>query len=201
MGIFIGIFAFILFYLYDFNQVVLKKKILNHFFFIGCFLLVVATFILVYEHWQFLDFNLYQLFTLTLAMICFILLIYTLFFSLPFDDTYLENNSEKNKCCRTGMYALCRHPGVIWMFGFYLMLALSFNTPKFYLACIIFNLMNVIYIMTQDHWTFMHQFIDYQDYKVQVPFLLPNRNSIKKCIHTFKRSYKDEARREIKTKR
>lgn len=193
MGIFIGILAFILFYFYDVNQVIFKKRLLNHFFFIGCFLLIVATFILVYEHLQFINFSIHQLLTLTLAIICFILLIYTLFFSLPFDDTYIENSNEKNKCCQTGMYALCRHPGVLWMFGFYFMLALSFNTLMFYLACIIFNLMNVIYIVIQDHWTFMHQFIDYQDYKLQVPFLLPNKNSIKQCINTLKRSYKDEA--------
>lgn len=193
MGIFIGILAFILFYFYDVNQVIFKKKLLNHLFFIGCFLLIIATFILVYEHLQFINFSVYQLFTLTLAIIFFILLIYTLFFSLPFEDTYIDKSDEKNKYCQTGMYALCRHPGVLWMFGFYFMLALSFDALMFYLACIIFNLMNVIYILIQDHWTFMHQFIDYQDYKLQVPFLLPNKNSIKQCINTLKRSYKDEA--------
>lgn len=193
MGIFIGIIAFVLFYLYDYNQIVLKKKLLNHSFFIGCSLLIIATFILLYEHLCFLDFSVYQLLTLTLAIFCFILLIYTLFFSLPFENTYLEKNCEIHKCCQTGMYALCRHPGVLWMFGFYFMLAICFNTSMFYLACIIFNAMNVIYIMIQDHWTFMHQFNDYQDYKQQVPFLLPNKNSIKQCITTFKRSHKDEA--------
>ena len=52
--------------------------------------------------------------------LCFLLLlIYALFFALPFQETYVVQNVG-NKVCAQGMYALCRHPGVLWFTGFYL---------------------------------------------------------------------------------
>ena len=55
---------------------------------------------------------------LGIATIFFVLLIYTLFFALPFDKTY-QNESEKRMAYTEGVYALCRHPGVLWFIGFY----------------------------------------------------------------------------------
>lgn len=69
MGVFNGMFSFVLFYLYDLVKAMKKKKILNHLFFIGCFLLIIVIFILLYEHYHFINWNLYQLFILTFAMI------------------------------------------------------------------------------------------------------------------------------------
>ena len=192
MSVFIGIVAFVLFYLYDFNQVIFKQKILNSFFFIGCLLLMSVTILLIYQHLYIINFSLFQLLTLIAAIIFFILLIYTLFFSLPFEDTYLEDSPKANRCCQTGIYALCRHPGVLWLFGFYLMLSFCFDTQIMWQACFIFNMMNLIYVVIQDKWTFMYQFSDYGDYKKQVPFLLPNQKSIKRCIETLKRGGYDE---------
>ena len=40
--------------------------------------------------------------------------IYTLFFALPFDETYVKENQGR-KVYTAGMYALCRHPGVLWL--------------------------------------------------------------------------------------
>ncbi len=51
------------------------------------------------------------------------LLVYTLFFALPFEKTYTR--LEENPPVYTeGVYSLCRHPGVVWFFFLYLFLAL-----------------------------------------------------------------------------
>ena len=39
------------------------------------------------------------------------LLIYTLFFALPFEETYCEDNKLR-AAYTEGMYGVCRHPGV-----------------------------------------------------------------------------------------
>ncbi len=52
---------------------------------------------------------------------CFLaLLIYTLFFALPFEETYCEENKLR-AAYTEGVYGLCRHPGVLWFAGAYLL--------------------------------------------------------------------------------
>ena len=46
----------------------------------------------------------------------FAALIYTLFFALPFDETYAKQNNGRYVCDR-GVYALCRHPGILCFFA------------------------------------------------------------------------------------
>ena len=46
---------------------------------------------------------------LTAAILFLGLLIYTLFFALPFDETYVKENHER-LAYTEGVYALCRHP-------------------------------------------------------------------------------------------
>lgn len=187
MSILMGISAFIIFYLYDFNQIVLKKKVFSLLFLIGCLLLISSSVLLCFLHLPIMSFDMYHMCLLLLAACFLFLLIYTLFFSLPFQETYSDQSlkSKKNKCYRSGMYALCRHPGVLWMFGFYFMLSLAFDSKLMWQACLLFNLMNLIYVVIQDNWTFMHLFCDYHEYRQQVPFLLPNMKSIKNCVKSW----------------
>jgi protein-S-isoprenylcysteine O-methyltransferase Ste14 len=120
----------------------------------------------------------------SLAVVCFCLLIYTLFFALPFQDTYLETGGSP-KIYKDGMYALCRHPGVLWFIGFYIFLGLMLKIPLLIAAAVVFSLLNLLYVVFQDNWTFMKMFSDYDLYKKETPFLLPNLDSIKRCIKTI----------------
>jgi protein-S-isoprenylcysteine O-methyltransferase Ste14 len=120
----------------------------------------------------------------SLAVVCFCLLIYTLFFALPFQDTYLETGGSP-KIYKDGMYALCRHPGVLWFIGFYIFLGLMLKIPLLIAAVVVFSLLNLLYVVFQDNWTFMKMFSDYDLYKKETPFLLPNLDSIKRCIKTI----------------
>lgn len=180
-----GLLAFLLFAAYDINSVTSKKTSINHFFFLGSILLIVATAGIIIESfhgikWDLLGMSILGFFSLVFL----ILLIYTLFFALPFNETYVQGNATP-KVCQRGLYALCRHPGVLWFMGFYLFLWLTLKIPLLLLAGIVFSACNFVYIIFQDHWTFPQLFADYNDYKKHTPFIIPNFKSIKRCLQTL----------------
>jgi len=117
------------------------------------------------------------------ALLSLLLLVYTLFFSLPFGETY-RDPSRKRPVCRVGMYALCRHPGFLWFFFLYLFLWLG--APGFYSLWggVSLCLSNLIYIAVQDAWTFPRTFSDYGDYRLSVPFLIPTPGSLRAALGT-----------------
>lgn len=183
--ILMGLLGFFLYLVYDINSVTSKIKIINGFFFLGSFLLIVATAGIIFEsfndiQWDLLWMSIFGVFSLMFLA----LLIYTLFFALPFNDTYVSSNATP-KVYQNGFYALCRHPGVLWFAGFYFFLWLALKTPLLLLAAIIFSACNFIYIIFQDHWTFPRVFDDYNDYKKLTPFIIPNFKSIKRCLQTL----------------
>ena len=112
--------------------------------------------------------------------------IYTLFFALPFEETYVAQ--EAHKTYDKKMYALCRHPGVLWFAGFYICLWLAFGTKPLLVMAIWFSLLNFCCIVLQDKYSYPKVFSDYGDYQKRVPFLIPNGKSLKRCLDTFKES-------------
>ena len=122
--ILLTVLAFLLFAVYDLNSVIWNKKVLKCGFFAGCLLLLAATSGAVVIAFGKTTMQPLGYVCLLLAACSLALLIYTLFFALPFEKTYVENR-DKPEVCSTGMYALCRHPGVLCLFGFYLFLWLA----------------------------------------------------------------------------
>jgi protein-S-isoprenylcysteine O-methyltransferase Ste14 len=183
--ILLGFSAFLIFALYDINSVLMKKKFLHSFFFLGCILLMVSTLGIIISSWEsiHMDWSKKGIYAF-LSLMFLILLIYTLFFALPFDKTYLQVQDQP-KVYRKGVYALCRHPGVLWFIGFYLFLWMTLEITQLLVAAIVFSIGNIIYIIFQDKWTFLHVFDDYHEYKKTTPFLIPSCQSIKKCIQTL----------------
>ena len=119
-----------------------------------------------------------------LAFISFLLLVYTLFFAIPFRETYVTAKMQP-EVCSTGVYALSRHPGVLWFMGFYLFLWLAFPNPLLLSGGILFSLLNLFYILLQDRWIFMKTFPGYREYKKSTPFLFPTYQSCRRCIKTL----------------
>ena len=180
-----GVLAFALFIVYDINGVIFKNRLLSGCFMLGIFLLGGSTVGIVVTSTDLIQTNVLSVIIYgSLAVLCFCLLIYTLFFALPFQDTYLETGGSP-KIYKEGMYALCRHPGVLWFIGFYLSIGLMLKIPLLIAAAVIFSLLNLLYVIFQDHWTFMKMFSDYDLYKKETPFLLPSLDSIKRCIQTI----------------
>ena len=189
MEIVFGILAFILFMLYDLEQArflpLQLHKFTQFFFVIGFLLLLASTAVAVWHAAQSLsEWSILQTVFLVMTALFFLLLIYTLFFALPFEETYVTQNG-----CKTydrGMYALCRHPGVLWFTGCYLFLWMTFGGKELLLLAMINCLLNFLYVVLQDGVTFPRVFTDYNIYKQRVPFLIPTVKSIQMCIQTWK---------------
>lgn len=106
-----GVIAFGMYLLYDLNSFTWKNRILHTFFLIGSVILAVSTAVcfmtLVKAYgppvWRIVIFG-------ALAVSQAALLVYTLFFALPFEKTYTR--LEENPPVYTeGVYSLCRHRG------------------------------------------------------------------------------------------
>lgn len=184
--VFLGSLAFLFFMVYDINSVTKNYKFLHGGFFAGFILLISATLGIICSTISEIELDKGRVIVFgLLAFIFLLLLIYTLFFALPFENTYVKTNSPP-KTCRTGVYALSRHPGVLWFMGFYLFLWLALSGSLLLLAGILFSLLNLLYIILQDQWTFMKVFPDYSDYKKTTPFLFPTYKSLSRCMKTFR---------------
>ena len=182
---FAGAAAFVLFVLYDINSVVWKKKYLQSFFPLGVLLLLASTGVCLLREYEGsrLARSLSAWLYLIPGAVSFGLTVYSLFFALPFTETYVHIPG-KTVVCDRGMYALCRHPGVLWFCFGYLFLALAWGTGLIWGMAIVYSLLNVGYVILQDRWTFPRTFDDYEGYRKRVPFLIPTAGSLKRAWDT-----------------
>ncbi|MBN2323454.1 MAG: hypothetical protein JXQ30_06945 [Spirochaetes bacterium] len=120
-----------------------------------------------------------------LSIVFTILLIYSLLIEIPFKTTYLKKGAG-GKLITTGTYALVRHPGVLWFILFLIGLFLASGSRTLLVATPVWWSMDIIYILIQDKYYFPKQFGDaYKQYQEEVPMLVPNKKSIKRCFTTF----------------
>lgn len=116
----LGSTGFILYFIYDINSVRMKNAVLQKFFAAGSILVVVSLIAELYTAWGNCHRKIGTMTGFGLGGFLFLcLLIYTLFFALPFEETYCEENKLR-AAYTEGMYGLCRHPGVLWFAGAYL---------------------------------------------------------------------------------
>jgi protein-S-isoprenylcysteine O-methyltransferase Ste14 len=180
----LGIGAFLFFIIYDINSVTKKRQLFGGSFFIGFVLLIISTVGIVTSSLDQTAAGNLGIVYFSLAALFLILLIYTLFMAIPFKETYIKAGN-KPAVCESGVYALCRHPGVLWFTGFYFFTWLALPSPLLLAAAAIFSILNIVYVIFQDRWTFMLAFENYNEYKRTTPFLIPNLGSIKKCMRTI----------------
>lgn len=186
LNIFFCLGAFLCFFLYDWNETQKKKGVLHFAFMAGCLFWALATVRMLYSGWR--EVNILkpvQFIWILLSGIFLILLVYSLFFALPVKETYGEKQIENPPVCDEGVYALCRHPGYLWYFGFYLFSFLIFPTLNYLVNAVLLCVLNFIYIWVEDKYFFPSMFSNYEDYKERVPFLIPTKTSIHKCFSTL----------------
>lgn len=185
LSLFLGLAAFVLYLLYDINSFTRKVPFVHSFFGVGTAFLGVATVLDLYAAWRDGCFSgIGDILLLTGAALAFAAMIYCLFFALPFEETYADQDSG-NRVCRTGVYALCRHPGVLCFAAMYLLLGLAALPDKMILRGVLFSLLNLAYVCFQDRITFPRTFCDYEDYQKKVPFLIPTQNSVRTAWKTL----------------
>ena len=155
-------------------------------FAIGCGLLCASTLRLLWESsWEGLDWI--SAIPMGLAFVSLLLLVYSVFFAVK------PRQGDQSACpegmrplaCR-GMYALCRHPGVLWLAGFYGFMAIAWRSRQWLLAFLLFTVGDVLYVFYQDRCIFPHTIDRYREYRKTTPFLIPTASSIKEALASFK---------------
>lgn len=168
-GWILGLAAFGLFFLYDWNRVFWRRAWMKPCFTAGCLLLValgagflrdaLARGLSVRLLW------------LAPGAVSLWALIYALFFALPFDDTYRQDAGNR-KVCRAGIYGKSRHPGILAFFFCFLFLGLAAGERQLAQG-MFYSALNLLYAWYQDRVIFVREFSDYDRYREEVPFLLP----------------------------
>lgn len=171
-----GTIGYILYFIYDLNQIFNIHKSCKSFFTIGSLFVLTGT---LWECSLYIN-NPYGIFLLLLGVA---LEIYVLFFALNFKDTYVE---DQFSLCNRGVYALCRHPGFYSFLLIYIGLYVMYQTEIFFWILVVFNILNLLYIIFQDVYVFPRLFSEYAEYKKTTPFLIMNKKSIVRCIEDFR---------------
>ena len=115
-----------------------------------------------------------------------LLIVYSLFINLPFRKTYLAKGVG-DKLVTSGLYALVRHPGLMWTILFVISLILVSSSRLVLLASPIFIALDIVVILLQDRFFFPQMFSDYKKYQRETPMLIPNRRSIRLFFDSLKR--------------
>ena len=177
MGCLLGLCAFLLFFLSDYNDWRLARPELKACFPLGGVLLAVGTVLEARQGVPLAAGWLRGLF-FALAAVFLALLVYTLFFALPVEASYAHPGG-KRPACTTGVYALCRHPGVLWFVGLYGCLWVAAGLPLWEAA--VYSGLNVLLVLFEDRCVFPARLEGYREYQRTTPFLLPDRRSIRAC--------------------
>ena len=188
----LGMLGFLLFFLYDVNSFTWRSRLLHKSFALGVTLLAAATVLDLAAALRMGAFSgLKDLILLVAGALCLAALVYCLFFALPFAETYQDTDGPPAVCDR-GVYALCRHPGVLCMLGMYLFWGFGALPATMLRNGLIFSGFNTVYVCFQDRMTFPRTFPDYPDYQKNVPFLIPTGASIRAAWRTRRRSAEEE---------
>ena len=172
-----GACAFVLFFLNDLNDWKWSCSFLKVCFPAGLVMLFLATAAEAFSGPAFTG-GAVRALLLALAAGFAALLVYTLFFALPVKDAY-QSQGEVRTVCTAGVYALCRHPGVLWFAGLYLCLWAATGLSA--LSAVLYCGLNVALVWFEDRYVFPARLAGYDEYRRTTPFLIPNGASIGRC--------------------
>ena len=190
----LGIGGFLLYLLYDVNSFTYQLRLLPGAFALGTLLVGAATALDLLEPWRLGAFSGPGDAALLLAAgACLAALVYSLFFALPFQETYRQQEQGRH-VYDGGVYALCRHPGILCFFGLYLCLGLAALPGGLLAHGLVFSLLDLAYAGFQDRVTFPKTFCDYEAYRKKAPFLIPTGDSIRRARQTWGRPASEEER-------
>ncbi len=114
------------------------------------------------------------------------LLIHSLFVGLPFRKTYLTTGIG-DRLITTGVYALTRHPGVIWFTILMLALIPVSGSRLLLIAAPVFIALDILLVTIQDRFIFGRMFDGYESYRRRTPMLLPNWRSLNVFLRSLRK--------------
>lgn len=113
-----------------------------------------------------------------LGAVSLALTVAAVFFAVP--PSGRAASEGERRAVTTGLYALCRHPGVLFSAPLLLSLWGACGLPAY--AALAYFALNALYAFIQDRWLFPHFLIGYDDYRTTTPFLLPTPNSVRRTL-------------------
>ena len=174
-----GTVSFLLFLLGDLNDAFWHRRFLRPAFLTGAAMLAVSTVGTVLRHFPG-SFGPVQVLFFAGALLFAVLLVWALFFSFPPKEAYMDASRDR-KVYTGGMYALCRHPGILWFCFLYGCLIPGAGFPP--ALALLYCLLNILLGWVEDKWIFPRLFSDYDAYKLRAPFLIPTPKSLRAWIH------------------
>ena len=90
--------------------------------------------------------------------------------------------STRTKPVVTGTYALCRHPGYLWLSLLLAGYILAADNVNAIVVSLLWMAFNFLVVLAQDRWIFPAIFQDYDLYQASTPFLIPHRASISRAF-------------------
>jgi len=116
------------------------------------------------------------------------MLMVSLFLNLPFRKTYVTAGIG-DKLVTDGLYALVRHPGVIWFVPFVFSLLLISRSSRLLIGAPVFILLDIVLVAVQDRFFLSKMFAGYEGYRHKTPMLVPNRQSLNAFIGSVRRQF------------
>lgn len=170
----LGVLAFFFFFFSDWNDWKAGSPALRVLFPVGAGLLAAVTVLQTVLGPAFAD-GVWRWLLLTGAAGFTWLMADALFFALPRKEAYGEPGRQR-EAQTGGVYALCRHPGVLWFLGLYACLW-PLGLPL--RAAVIYSLLNLLLAAFEDALVFPTRLEGYADYRRTTPFLIPNGRSLR----------------------
>lgn len=114
-----------------------------------------------------------------------LLLVYSLFVEIPFASAYVHRGTP-SRLVTSGTYALCRHPGVLWLAFLLAGVFLASGSPWVLAALPVWVGLDAAYVVLQEKLFFIRMFgADYRAYQRTVPMLIPTARSVRECARTL----------------
>ena len=171
--IYLGISAFFLFVIGDLNDAFFKKRPLKACFPLGLLVLAIATAFRLSVK----DLNIAWC---AAAYVFLVLQLVALFGSFSAEEAYTNKHEDERTVTDTGLYAMCRHPGILFFVGLYLCLHWGLSLP--WLDTIVYIMLDLALAFVEDKYTFPVILNGYDDYRKTTPFLIPTISSIGRMI-------------------
>ena len=184
----LGAVAFGLMVLSDYGQVLKGRRGAGKLFPLGGALLIAATAALLVRRWRSVPPGPGSLPWFVGSALMLLLLLYTLFFALSAggSSAATAQKDELRPLVDTGVFALCRHPGVLFLGGFYACLWGALGGMALGLAFVLFTLLDAAYAAWQGRYVFPRSIRGYAAYRAATPRFLPTRGSLRRCLHTLR---------------
>jgi protein-S-isoprenylcysteine O-methyltransferase Ste14 len=130
-----------------------------------------------------------------LAVLGLLLIIFSIFIEIPWrarSGPILErvgSSPTEGVLVTSGTYALCRHPGALWMILFLIGAVLAVGRSGMLFTAFLWIGLDVLLVAVQDRFIFPVHFPAYRQYQQTTPFLIPTPSAVRCALHHTSESH------------